>query len=210
VSRQARRFLVTALLLAATLAASRLAESRRPEALLQPLDSIAAAIDGWTGTPAPPLAADVLRQLKPTTYLSRNYARAGRQLGLFLAYYAEQRAGESMHSPKNCLPGGGWEVQESRRLEVRSGSRSFPVNHYVVENAGHRMLVLYWYQSRNRIIASEYHGKLYLMRDAVVDGRTAASIVRITMADTPGALEDAVSFAGQLIPQVERCIGSLE
>jgi len=49
-----------------------------------------------------------------------------------------------------------------------------------------RALVLYWYQSRDRVIASEYIGKVLLVRDALFSGRTSGSIVRIVVPDRPG------------------------
>jgi hypothetical protein len=72
------------------------------------------------------------------------------------------------------------------------------------------MIVLYWYQSKERIIASEYSGKILLAKDALLQNGTAASIVRIIVPDTPGALETASGFAAELIPQVERCFRGIE
>jgi hypothetical protein len=67
------------------------------------------------------------------------------------------------------------------------------------------MLMIYWYQSDSRIIASEYMGKFVLARDTLLTGRTAGSIVRLTLLDQPGAQEEAAAFATQVIPQVRRC-----
>jgi len=72
------------------------------------------------------------------------------------------------------------------------------------------MIVLYWYQSKKRIIASEYSGKILLAEDALLQNSTAASIVRIIVPDTSGALEAAAGFASELIPQVERCFRGIE
>src|SRR5213593_4884355 len=104
------RFGLTVVILSTTLAASKLSERRRPESLGRPLESIETQLGGWTGGPNQTLAGDVLTVLKPTSYLSRPYRKDGKQIELFIAHYAQQRAGESMHSPKNCLPGSGWEV----------------------------------------------------------------------------------------------------
>ncbi len=65
--------------------------------------------------------------------------------------------------------------------------------------------MFYWYQSGSRIVASEYLGKLLLARDAVLTGRTAGSIVRISVPDVPGADAEGSAFAAELIPEVERC-----
>jgi EpsI family protein len=148
----------------------------------------------------------VLDKLAPSSYTARIYKKKGRQLGLFIAYYDQQRAGETMHSPKVCLPGGGWEIAQQGFTTISVGGRPVKLNQYHIQNAGQRMLVLYWYQSRGRIIASEYLGKLLLIRDAVLMGRTSGSIVRITLPDDLMSAEEAADFAKELIPQVQHCL----
>ncbi len=201
------RYLITLLVLALTLAASRLSENRRPEPLAQPLDSIDAQIGDWTVSRASPASDDTLQVLRPTSYLSRTYRRGDRNLDLFIAFYAQQRAGESMHSPKNCLPGSGWEVRESGKVGIEVRGRDVVVNRYLVRNGSDQMQVLYWYQSKGRIVASEYYAKICLVRDAVVNAHTAGSLVRVVVPDRPGSLDEATSFAALLIPQMERCLG---
>jgi EpsI family protein len=197
----------TLVLLATTLAASKLTAHRRSDALAQPLDHISHEIEGFIGTENPPLSEGVLAQLKCSSYLSRTYVKNGLHADLFIAYYAEQRAGESMHSPKHCLPGSGWEIWDYGSTDIPAGGRDFKVNKYSIENSGDRRLVLYWYQSKGRIIASEYLGKVLLARDALFQNSTAGSIVRIIVPDQPGALEYARRFASELIPQVQHSFG---
>jgi EpsI family protein len=200
-------FLFTLVLLLLTLVASTLSERRRPSYLANPLESIDAQLAGWRAVSDQALDARILRALRPTSYLSRSYRKGDRQLGLFVAFYAQQRAGESMHSPKHCLPGSGWEIWNYDSMLVPVAAGQMRVNKYSIRNAGQRDLMLYWYQSRERVIASEYLGKLLLVRDALVDGRTAGSIVRIIIPDVAGASEEAATFASALIPQVQRCFG---
>jgi EpsI family protein len=197
----------TFLLLAGTLAASKLTSTRASEFLAQPLDSIDRRILGYTGTDNPPIAENVLHELRPTSYLVRTYTNGSRQADLFIAFYAQQRAGESMHSPKHCLPGGGWEIWNYQTADIPVDGRVFRVNEYSISHEGDRRLVVYWYQSRNRVIASEYLGKVLLARDTLLRNSTAASIVRIIVADRPGAAEEARSLAAALIPRVHRCFG---
>ena len=200
------RFLGLFVILAATLAGSRFAERTRPEALATPLSTIPKEIAGWKNTAEESLSDGVLGTLKPTSYLARTYQKKGQQLGLFIAYYAQQRAGESMHSPKHCLPGAGWEIWDYGSAMVPVNGGQVKINRYSIQNAGARSVVLYWYQSRNRVIASEYLGRLLLIRDALVEGKAAGSIVRIVVADQPGAVNEGVRFAAEVIPQFQRCM----
>jgi EpsI family protein len=202
------RYIITLVLLLTTLGVSALSERRRPDELAFPLDRIPRSIAGWNTVADVPLTAGVLGRLVPTSYLSRQYQKGDHQLGLFIAFYAQQRAGESMHSPKYCLPGAGWEIWKHDSVAIPVEGRRVNVNQFSIQRSGQRSLAVYWYQSRRRIIASEYLGKLYLVRDALLDGRTAGSIVRITVQDAPGAAEEASTFAAALIPEVQRCFGT--
>ena len=206
-SRLSIRFIATVLLLSGTILAAVLAERRIPSELAFPLDRIDQQISGWSAATDAELDPDVLRVLAPTSYLSRTYRQQNQQMDLFIAYYSQQRAGESMHSPKHCLPGGGWEIWKHGSLLVPFEGKQVAVNSYSIQNSGRRMLMVYWYQSKERIIASEYMGKIMLARDTLLTGRTAGSIVRLTLIDQPGALEKATAFAAELIPQVQRCFG---
>jgi len=197
----------TVFLLATTLLASKLTITRKAESLAQPLDTIDRNIAGFTGSDGPPLDERVLSKLLCDAYLSRLYRNSNIEADLFIAYYAQQRAGESMHSPKHCLPGAGWEIWDYASTDIPVGNRSFKVNKYAISHESNRSLVLYWYQSKTRIIASEYLGKILLARDALLQHGTAGSIVRVIVPDRPGALAEARTFASGVIPQVERCFG---
>ena len=197
----------TVLLLAATFTATKLTDHRRPQPLARPLETIPASIDGWTGTPGPELPGDIQGVLKATSFLSRIYQRGGHSVEFFVAFYAEQRAGESMHSPKVCLPANGWEIGEYGSERVAVGNQRVKINRYVVQKGLDRMTVLYWYQSRSGIIANEYLGKALLIKDALLEGTAAGSIVRLTFSDRPGAIPEALDLASHIIPEVRTCFG---
>jgi EpsI family protein len=194
-------------ILSTTLIASGVFERHHPEKLTLPLDGLPRALAGWRFREDTPLPPDTLKRLVTTDHCSRIYVKGRAQLGLFIAYYAEQRSGESMHSPKHCLPGSGWEIWKYGSAAIPVDGRSEVVNNYSVQKAGTRDIVLYWYQSRERIIASEFLGKVLLMRDALLSGRTDGALVRIVLPDQPGAVGEGVAFASALIPEVQRCFG---
>jgi len=160
-----------------------------------PLAELPMQLAPWQGARAEDLDKDVLAVLGVDDYINRVYrAQAGAPLGLYIGYYKSQREGESMHSPLNCLPGAGWIPMSSGRLAIpvqlsASGSAvgsspqtppsTIEVNRYVVQKGGETMLVLYWYQSHGRVIASEYWGKIYMVLDAIRTNRTDAALVRV-------------------------------
>jgi EpsI family protein len=199
-------FAATAALLAATWAASTMSANRSPEPLVQPLESIPRQFDGWNGSEDHQLDAATVAVLKPTAYLSRFYQRGNVMLDFFTAFYSLQEAGETMHSPRNCLPGSGWEVWRHETVDLSVEGKTVTLNSYGVQNGTRRMVVLYWYQTPERIVASEYYAKLCLVWDAVLRSHTSGSIVRIVAPDQPESIQAAKDFAVEMIPQVQRCL----
>lgn len=128
--------------------------------------------------------------LKADDYVLRSYRDAsGQQVDFFVAYYKTQKAGESMHSPKNCLPGWGWQILRTDEVPLRPEDPAHPtmINRYLVEKTGEKALVLYWYQANGRVIASEYWGKIYLVMDALRTGRRDGAIVRFVVGIPKGS-----------------------
>jgi EpsI family protein len=104
---------------------------------------------------------------------------------IYVGYYDRQVQGKSIHSPKNCLPGAGWEILDASKVSIRSNSDKPDVNRVILSNRGTRALVYYWYQGRGRIQSSEYRVKWDLLRDAALYGRTEEALVRIVVPIAP-------------------------
>ena len=144
--------------------------------------------------------AQTMSVLRATDYLLRDYhIGQGQTANLYVGYYATQRDGASYHSPLNCLPGAGWNMVDPAMITISlPNGQSFLANKYVIENGGHRELMIYWYQGRGRMIASEYWGKIYTVLDSVRLRRSDGAMVRVTVpitASDAAALESAREFA---------------
>jgi EpsI family protein len=176
----------------------------------QPLRQFPLVLDGWRGQEWP-IEQQVLAVLGVTDYLSRLYTDAtGHAVGLYIGYYASQRTGDTIHSPKNCLPGSGWEPVHSARLTINLPSgASMVVNEYLIEKGSERQLVLYWYQGRGRVVASEYSGKVWMVVDAIKRNRTDGALVRAVTSTRDGeaqARRRAVGFVEALAPRLSEFI----
>jgi len=128
-----------------------------------------------------------LNQLKLDDYLMANYARPGEPGGveLYVAYYASQRKGSSVHSPKACLPGGGWEIVNFEKVPIANigpNGETQNVNRAVIKLGDTRQLVYYWFQQRDRILTNEYMVKWYIFWDALTRNRTDGSLIRLVTA----------------------------
>ncbi len=206
------RFLVVAFLLAATAAFLQARQMAEFVPKSDPVSSFPIQVSNWTGQDMP-IEPDVLTVLGPGDFLSRIYTQPDQPyIDFFLAYFPSQQSGDTVHSPKNCLPGSGWTPLESSRIRISiADGASIPANRYIISKGLNRQLVIYWYQAHGRTVASEYWAKFYLVADAIRSNRTDGSLVRIV---TPieedeaadSAEQRAVSFAQQIAPMLDKYV----
>jgi EpsI family protein len=199
------RALAVILLLASSAAITRAAVGVPPAA--PKLASLPYVFEGWQGEEAPPIDNETLRILAADDLLNRTYVGAdGTQIGLYVAYYARQRPGMSVHSPLHCLPGTGWEALDVSTLNLpSSGVANGTMRRLVVRKGLQRALVLYWYSLHGRVIASEVMTKVTQLVDSVRLHRSDAAMVRIVVPiGTSIADADAhgLAFAQDLAPLV--------
>ena len=173
-------------------------------------ESFPLQLGAWEGNDVS-IPPDVLAVLGPGDFLLRNYWNATKApaVNLFVAYFPSQRAGDTIHSPKNCLPGGGWFPLESNKIQISlPGRSSFPVNRYLIALGNRRELVLYWYWAHNRAVASEEWAKFYLMADSIRLNRTDGSLIRVTtelrpQESTEAAQDRLLSLLRQAVPALD-------
>jgi EpsI family protein len=202
------RVVVTAgLLLASTVILHGLSHGERVPSH-RPLAQFPLEVGGWQGQDEP-FPERIVKAVGVSDYLNRLYADdRGATVELYVGYYESQRTGDTIHSPKNCLPGAGWEpVAASRKALDVGAPQRIPVNEYVVQKGLDRLLVIYWYESQGRVVASEYWGKFWMVADAISRNRTDGALVRLT---TPVGANEAVArrrlerFAATIYPLLNR------
>jgi exosortase D (VPLPA-CTERM-specific) len=145
--------------------------------------------------------------LKTTDYTMREYTDAtGRVANIYVGYYATQRTGATYHSPQNCLPGAGWVLNDPQSVEITTtDGRTFTANRYIIENGIYKEVMIYWYQGRGRIEASEYRDKINTVLDSVTRRRTDAAMVRVMTSvgdDEAASLNAASTLAARLAEQL--------
>lgn len=165
-----------------------------------PLSTLPASIGRWKSAGDIEIDEDSLRVLNADDYVSRSYGL----VDLFIAYYGSQRQGETMHSPLNCLPATGWEPVSGEQISIDATPSAVTANRLLIQKGLDRHLVIYWYQSHGRTIASEYASKAFLVLDSIRLHRSDAALVRIvTSADGDAAASD---FVRALRPALSRYI----
>jgi EpsI family protein len=204
-----RHFSPAIMLIAATAAALHACSVKERVPQHRNFDSFPALVGSWIGNDVP-LSHEEVSVLGDGDFLLRDYKHPGKDsMNLFLAYYSTQRTGDTIHSPRNCLPGSGWTPLKAGRLQVRRGDgTSINVNRYVVGRGADRMLVLYWYQAHGRITASEYWAKIFMVSDSIRMNRSDGALVRIATSVSARngeqmAEDRSIAFAEQVLPLLD-------
>ena len=182
--------------------------------LRKPLATLPATI-GAFGSEDKLLDAEELAANGASNYLLRYFTdpESSKGFSVYVGYYAHQRNGKTIHSPKNCLPGSGWEPLSATVRPVKVRGETVAINRYVLAQGGERALVYYWYQGRGRVAASEYRVKWELLRDAALKARTEEAMVRIVVPLGAGEDDGAADLLADdtvraLVPELQLVLPS--
>ena len=189
---QAARASVSLAILLGALVFLQLRSTGEAVPIRKPLDSFPATLGQWQGRRGTIFSTEILDKLRLTDYVMRDYGdQAGRGLNLYIGYWDTQRKGAGIHSPKNCLPGVGWEPIEASFLTIALPAPHPPitVNRYLIQKDRDQLLVFYWYQSQGQVIAGEVPARIAMVKSALVRNRTDGAIVRV-MSPTYGSVRE--------------------
>jgi EpsI family protein len=170
----------------------------------------------WRSIQDVELSQDEKDVLQADDILERLYQdqRGGRSASLFVAFFDTQKTGKAPHSPKNCLPAAGWVPSRNEIVEIPVPGQAQPIqaNRYIVARGDNQSVVLYWYQSHNRTVASEYWAKYYTVVDSIHYNRSDTALVRVVVGvnngDTQRAIKTATDFAVAFFPQLKQHLPS--
>jgi EpsI family protein len=165
----------------------------------------------WDSSEDFPISDEIKSILGDGDFLVRVFRAPDRpHIEFFLAYFPTQRTGSTIHSPQNCIPGAGWTPVDFARVQIPRGpeKQQVVVNRYVIAKGLDRQMVLYWYQSNGRIVASEYWAKIFLVTDSIRLQRSDGALVRIITPIRRGeelvaAEQRAVTFAQRAFQELD-------
>jgi EpsI family protein len=192
--------------------------TQRAMPLTAPIGTASPAVDGYTSRDLT-LSKEEIDVAGMTNWVARAYIRdSAVAFTTLVSYYDRQTQGRTIHSPRNCLPGAGWEVLSPGVRTLASSGGDQTVNRYILKNAGSTAVVYYWYQGRGRVVANEYAVKWNLLRDAALKGHTEEALVRVVVPVQTGTASGAeaaaiaaadslgVSIATRLLSSVDRVL----
>jgi EpsI family protein len=148
----------------------------------RPLSAFPEQVKSWHMSNRGEFSENILKVLKPTDYLSRQYKdTGGKAVSLYIGYHGGGKGGGEIHSPKHCLPGSGWQEVSSQRGELVTPDGKINLVRAVYQMGDSKELFLYWFQMRDRSISNEYSLKITQIANSALHSRRDASFVRVSV-----------------------------
>jgi EpsI family protein len=204
--KQPARLLISAILLVGTFVFLQSRSVGEGVPLRRSFDSFPTSLGTWTGQDDTVFDTETVKILKMSDYIMRRYVDGdGHSIWLYMAYWQSQRRGSDIHSPKNCLPAGGWEPVEASRLSISVPGLAAPidVNRYLIQKDRQMQVVLYWFQAQGTVVAGELDAKVEMVRSAIFRNRTDGAVVRLSSpvyGSVPETTVELVQYVQVLYP----------
>src|SRR3989304_6337003 len=176
----------------------------------RPLNDLPLAHNGWRVVSQASFSEKGRDRLKPTDYLSRKYAgRGGEVVELYVGYHNGGRESGEIHSPKQCLPGGGWFKLKEDETSVSSGGRDIRFVKAVYQKGDAREGFLYWYQVKGEPLSSEYSLKFAQVFNSIFHGRRDSAFIRVSVPvdmEEERAFSAGIDFIKDFYPAIEETL----
>ncbi|NPB08834.1 MAG: EpsI family protein [Thermodesulfobacteria bacterium] len=203
-----KRALLLAVILLAFSWVLKTVSTQRPVPIKKDLHLFPKEIDGYRLTRVEKMDEKVENVLGVDNYLMSDYCRDDFCISLYVGYFEEQQEGAMIHSPKHCMPGGGWTPLSSEVITIETPLGPKKINRYLLQKGDRKLLVYYWYQGRGKVVASEFEDRLYLLLDRLLKRRSDGALVRLIVPYSPEAEERLRSFTKALFPVLENYLPS--
>ena len=164
----------------------------------------------WRGNFVP-MEQRFINTLKFDDYVIEDFKdSSGNRINFYTAYYASQKKGVSAHSPRSCMPSGGWRIESLDTITLQENylnGQPLNVNRTFIVNGEHQSIVYYWFQQRGKIITNEYLVKWHLLVDSIVKQRTDGALVRFVLPlNDDESIEAQEDRLKQLVLQVSQVL----
>lgn len=175
-----------------------------------PLDQFPQRAGDWTMTGQARFDERVLAVLLPTDYLSRSYIDSkGDKLSLYIGFHNGGPNSGPIHSPKQCLPGSGWNRLKEEVRQVKFKGENVSYVSAIYQKDTEKQLFLYWFQVRDQILTNEYMLKLAMIKNSVLSNRRDSAFIRLSVMATDGedkATEIGEKFIRDFYPAIRQAL----
>lgn len=148
----------------------------------KPLDLFPQRAGDWVMTGQARFDERVLAVLLPSDYLSRTYENSqGERVSLYIGYHDGGPDSGPIHSPKQCLPGSGWNRLDDEARSVSVDGQPVDYVRATYQKDAEKQMFLYWFQVRDQFLTNEYALKFAMAKNSFLSNRRDSSFIRLSV-----------------------------
>lgn len=193
------KYIVVIFLMSGAIFCNNIISHGMPVPIKKQLKKFPEHINGWAGKTYF-FSKEIYDMLGVDDSILRNYKNSnGDKISLYVGYYETQKKGEIIHSPKNCMLGSGWEPVDISKIDIDLPEDKINVSMMIIQKGMQKEVVLYWYQSGDRVTANEYIQRLFFIWDSIRYNRTNGAFIRLTSPVINNDIERTVRLEKEFI-----------
>lgn len=161
-------------------------------------------LDDWIGRrdEVPDYVIDLLQ---PEQIFSATYTNSdGIRVQLFFDYFTSEGSSAGPHSPRNCLPGAGWQITSVEDNEIILSDRIVPAGRFELRMEKTGKVMDFWYITQHGETANDYVFKFYSMLSSLTFRSGDVGFVRLLADRTPEGLAALEEFEQLFVSHVYR------
>ncbi|MDF1545538.1 MAG: EpsI family protein [bacterium] len=145
----------------------------------------------------------VLELLQPEQIFSGNYRNdSGGEIHLLFDFFLNRQSFGGPHSPRNCLPGGGWSIDSVREQTIELPGRTVQAGRFSLSFEQKQYLMDFWYVTNYGETFSDYKFKLYSMLSSLTFQPREVAFIRMIASDTEKGRLELERFESLFIPEI--------
>lgn len=159
-------------------------------------------IANWVGQreEIPQYVTDLLR---PKDIFSASYVNGrGQSVHLLFDFFISDGSFGGPHSPRNCLPGSGWQIIKVEERSISINGMTIPAGRFRIRLNERQQVMDFWYVTSYGATASDYVFKLYSMLGSLSLKPREVAFIRFTAPGDPKSVEALDEFEKLIIPEI--------
>jgi len=128
---------------------------------------------------------------------------------LYIGYHDGGPQSGPIHSPRQCLPGSGWNRLQDEVRTLELDGRIIPYVSAVYQKDEEKQLFLYWFQVRDEIMTNEYALKFAQIKNSLLANRRESAFIRLALNATDNeaeAVQTGEQFIREFYPAIRHAL----
>lgn len=165
-------------------------------------DDFPLTVGEWNGYKEE-VSETTMKLLNPQAIISVTYTNPdGISIHLLFDFFSSDATFGGPHSPRNCLPGSGWKIENVLEYEIARGSKMIPAGRFELKFKESEKVMDFWYVTHFGETSNDYQFKLYELLSALTFKPRDVAFVRFVTDNNEVSLKALKDFQKEILPVI--------